>query len=271
MKVVQFLDSEHNIDGEATATAIWSVRKNGSLPTDTVYILYTVNDCHFNNPIINKVYDMVVRPPYDEEWLDSLDLNNYGRKPRKDTYFDEYRVRRKFWGKFLSFLKTPCDDSFVMHLDWDVICQSSLIGALPPRGKSWSCYCAGKYCTNGLLVKSQKFDDDDITSIMMEPLYDKELYEKVQKILPSADEIGTTWYREQYGDATLSKLSKKYCGNAETYIRNNIPINQNNDRIIHYVNKTKPWQGFVPKDNPYVKLWWDYHDDMLRSIGEING
>lgn len=266
MKVVQFLDSEHDIAGEATATSIWSVMKNGSLPTDTEYILYTVNERHLTSPLLNRVYDMVVRPPYDEDWLNSLDLNSYGWAPKNDAYCDEYRVRRKFWGKFLAFLQTPCDDSFVMHLDWDVICQGSLIGALPPHWKSWSCYCAGKYCTNGFLVKSQKFDDDGLASIMMEPLLNKEVYEQVQKIIPSADEIGTTWYREQYGDSTLTCLSKRYCGNVEAYIQNDIPISQTNDRILHYVNKTKPWQDFYPKDNPYMKLWWDYHDDMMSSV-----
>ena len=42
MKVVQFLDSEHDIDAEATATSIWSVQKNGSLPTDTQYFLWII-------------------------------------------------------------------------------------------------------------------------------------------------------------------------------------------------------------------------------------
>lgn len=271
MKVIQFLDSERDIDGEATATSVWSVRKNGSLPSDTQYILYTVNERHFNNPIINKVYDIVTRPPYDETWFNNIDLNNYGWKPEQNDYCKEYRVRHKFWGKFLSFLNTPCDNSFVMHLDWDVICQSSLIGSLPPKGKAWSCYCVGRYCTNGFLVKSQKFDDGKIADIMMEPLYDSELYAQVQKLLPSADEIGTTWYREKCGDSTMFPLRKVYCGDVERYIRDNLPFDQNTDRILHYINKTKPWQGFYPKDNPYMKLWWDYHDDMMRSIGETNG
>ena len=271
MKVVQFLDSEHDIDGEATATSIWSVRKNGSLPTDTQYILYTVNERHFNNPIITSVYDVVARPPYDEEWFNNLDLNSYGWTPQHTEYSREYRSRHKFWGKFLSFLKTPCEGSYVMHLDWDIICQASLLGALPPHNRSWSCHCAARYCTNGFLVKSQKFDDAGIPDIMMEPLNDPEIYARIQKILPSADEIGTTWYRKQYGDGDLFRLRRTYCGDVERYIRENIPLEENHDRILHYVNKTKPWQGFVPKDNPYVKLWWDVHDDMMRSIGEKNG
>ena len=59
MKVVQFLDSDRDIDGEAASVATWSIRKNGSLPTDTQYILYTVNERHFNNPIVNAVFDVI--------------------------------------------------------------------------------------------------------------------------------------------------------------------------------------------------------------------
>lgn len=266
MKIIQFLDSEHDIDAEATATSIWSVRKNGSMPTDTQYILYTVNEKHFNNPIVNKVYDIIARPPYDEEWLNSFDLNNLGRPLRDDAYFKEYRSRYKFWGKFLAFLKTPCDGSYVMHLDWDILCRSSLLGALPPKGKFWTCYCTNKWCTNGLLTKSPEFDESGIGDIMTEPLTDPELYSKIYESIPSADEIGTTWYRQTHGDSTLFRLRQPYFGNVEYYIRNNIPLDNNTDRILHYVNKTKPWQGFIPKDNPYVKLWWDVHDDMIKSI-----
>lgn len=267
MKVVQFLDSDRDIDGEAASVATWSVRKNGSLPTDTQYILYTVNERHFNNPIVNAVFDVIARPPYDEEWLNNIDWEGqFNYKPPKDNYNKEYRVRGKFWGKFLSFLNTPCDNSFVMHIDWDIICRASLLGSLPPHGKAWSAYCVRELCTNGFMVKSQKFDDLGIGNVMKEPLSDPELYERMHKIIPSADEIGTTWYRQQYGDDTLHKLRRVYCGNVAGYINNDIPLSDNNDRILHYVLKTKPWQGFVSKDNPYVKLWWDVHDEMIRSI-----
>ena len=271
MKVVQFLDSKHDIDGEAIATSAWSVRKKGSLPTNTQYILYTVNECHFNNPVINAVYDIVTRPPYDEKWLADLNLNSFGLMPEQDAYCKEYRTRRKFWGKFLSFLNTPCDDDFVIHLDWDTICNGSLIGSLPPDDKAWSCYCGKRYCTNSFLVKSQNFDDAGIADIMMEPLYNPEIYSAVQQIFPSVDEIGTTWYRMKCGDSTLFPLRGTYCGDVENYIRNKIPFEQHNDRILHYINKTKPWQEFLPKDNPYAKLWWECHDKMLHSLGEVNG
>ncbi len=268
MKVVQFLDKSDETSVGAIATSIWSVQRNGNLPTTTEYILYTTDEKNKDSILLKELYDRIEAPPMTSSDLDGSDIEGFVPGSGSDEYGKIYRTQHVFWNKMLSFLKTPCDGDAVLALDWDALCLRNISGCIPGRPKVFACCRYGEYnLGGGFLVKNPKFDEDNIADIIMEPLYDREKYEKAYKLHVSGDEVGLTWYLLNHGTSAISQLAYSYGYSAYYAIRNNIDIAGAGVRILHYGYKSKPWQGYVDNDHPNVKIWWDTRAQMFKELG----
>lgn len=265
MKVVHYIDNLTRDKLMAVSVSAWSVRKYGNLPRNTKYVLYTNDVINKNNLILNYVFDSIENPPFDSAILDKVEWNKL--LPLPDGYDRDYADQRMFWTKLLSFVYAPCDGAPVVYLDWDALCVNGITGIVPPVDKALGIFWY-KYSiyNNGVMVKNPIFNEKGYDSCVVEPLFDVEKFKLAYAIHPSGDEVGTAWLGLNYGTTAIRKLDASYNYSGEYALKHGIDAKDRGARIVHYVNRMKPWMLPEKMDEPTFSLWWDAKFKMLSEI-----
>lgn len=265
MKVVHYINNLTDDKIMAVSVSSWSARKYGNLPRSTKYILYTDDEVSRDNPLLNYVFDSIEDPPFDRSILDKVEWDKL--LPLPDSYGRDYADQRMFWTKLLSFVYAPCEGSSVVYMDWDTLCINRINGIVPPCDKALGVFWY-KYCTynNGVMVKNPIMNEKGYDDCIMEPLFDVEVFKQAYNIHPSGDEVGTAWLGLCHGKQAIHKLDPSFNYSSEYAIEHNIDVKARGARILHYINRVKPWTHPEKMDEPIYDLWWDAKFKMLSEI-----